>query len=505
MISSRRFPLTWQILAVVNIPLAVGLAILLATDYRRDMRNGIVERQSRLNEEAMMIHRGLDYLGENDSFATIQGYISSVSDQPMQPAPTGHHVVVRWRGGLIYGRTEEKPSQELAVAIENIERAVGAQNAITEPRFVVGRFSAHGVTVYVTELIDGIQRSTRRHVLLHLASLLLLAVLAAVIVNVALWRIVGRPIKRLAKSLNGMALGKLTVPYQQFRCRELDELSLVVHAMSKTLATNEETHRSQMARARHIQQNLLPKNVEIPGCNFFRIFKPAEDVSGDYYDVVQLSDETWLICVADVTGHGIPAAIGAAVLKTLLLDAAAQCTTPSTILGHVNSRLPTLLPDRFISMFVAKWDPWSSVLCYASAGHEPGLMLGASSSVGNLPATGPLLGVSELAEWESCRVSLTPGDRVLLMTDGVVEACSPSNDLFGRETLSNLVANHGDLSGVELTSAIDGAVAEFQQGRRPTDDLTLVLLEVADISSPRPATNSSESLLRQPACSLRDD
>jgi serine phosphatase RsbU (regulator of sigma subunit) len=493
MAAKSRWSITLRLLLAVNIPLAVVLAVLLSVDYQRQMRNSIAERQSWLNEEARLLYRGLYYLGENDHIGAIQRLINAAATRLPKSPSSMHHVAVRWRGGLIQSNENAEASQELLAAINRADRSSDRLTMLDEETVVLGRFSDSNVTVYVAELATNIKQATRHHILWHLTSVLVLGVIAAVIVNFVIWKIVGRPLRRLARSVTSITADRLAVPYQECGSRELDELSAVIHTMSETLAANEETRRTQLARARRIQEHLLPSEITVPGLSIARLFKPAEDVAGDYYDIVPLTDGSWLICIADVAGHGIPAAIGAAILKAVLLDAATHNTEPNDILQQLNTRLMSLLPDQFVSMCVAKWLPDSTELLYASAGHEPAILIRQRRVPETLDATGPLLGISENSCWETHTCWLATGDRVLLVTDGLAEAASPQGALFGRDSLTALLQTSAELPSEDAIKLLEQSIVEHRQGEPSTDDCTVVLLQVSEKAELSEDMNSSGS------------
>ena len=424
-----------------------------------------------------MIYHGLYYLGQRERPEAAQRYIDSVCSHRQESQNLGHHIAIRWDGGLLQARPPLGNSQDM---LRTMQRAVESPDylaSLGKETLVVGRFSGRGVDVYVSEYTTDIRRSVRRNILFHLASLVILALIAAAIVNPVLWRMVARPMRKLSNAVARVAAGEYDVPTHRFHSRELHELSEAVRTMSASLSANERERRAQMEQARQIQEHLLPKVVEVPGLVTARLFAPADAVAGDYYDLIELRDGGWLICVADVTGHGIPAALGSVILKTLLWTAAERYKAPGEILQHVNQRLVLLLSDQFASMFLGRWDPASFRLTYASAGHEPGLLFRCDGGVRPLGATGPLLGIEPAATWDAESIDLRPGERILLTTDGVAEACAPDRRLFGREQLADLVARSIELPPEETVRAIQGAVLEHQAGERPTDDLTILLLE----------------------------
>lgn len=128
-------------------------------------------------------------------------------------------------------------------------------------------------------------------------------------------------------------------------------------------------------------------------------------------------------------------------------------------------------------MLRARWDPQNQRLDYASAGHEPALLISPNGEVRQLPATGLPLGVSEAAEWHAEEIDFPPGSRLLLTTDGVAETSAPHGELFGRGRLARLVANNHGRSPNEIIEFIQEAVSGHQAGARRTDDVTVLALE----------------------------
>ncbi len=231
------------------------------------------------------------------------------------------------------------------------------------------------------------------------------------------------------------------------------------------------------------------------------LFLPAEDVAGDYFDLISISDDISVICIADVTGHGVPAAMNAMMLKVLVAEACDRDSDPTRILEFVNRRLTGVCrTDGFVTMFVARLDTRHMVLQYASAGHEHGLLLRGGELL-ELRATGMVLGVLEDQAWCTEVVSVRAGDRLLLVTDGVTEARNATDDLFCRERLAaSFVACQGE-TVVETVAAIGQAVRDFCEDRAFLDDVTLLALEITPGGSrgTRP-TDRAKGLLRGPTC-----
>jgi sigma-B regulation protein RsbU (phosphoserine phosphatase) len=232
-----------------------------------------------------------------------------------------------------------------------------------------------------------------------------------------------------------------------------------LHAEAKEKRRLEE----QLELARDIQRRLLPEKApEMAGHVLAGANRPSFLVGGDYFDFLPLGDERWAIVVADVSGHGVPAGLIMAGFRAELRAALRHDDDPCRVLAELNHILhDELESDRFVTAFLAVYDPASGRLGYSNAGHEPGLLARRSGDVEPLTEGGLLLGVFPEAEYRRAMVHLAPGDRLVLHTDGLSDAVDPWGGELGAEGILRLVA---ELEG---------------EGTAP-DDLPAVLLERAE-------------------------
>ena len=135
-------------------------------------------------------------------------------------------------------------------------------------------------------------------------------------------------------------------------------------------------------------------------------------------------------------------------------------------------------------MFVAIADPDRSSLRYASAGHDPALLLKANGNLTELSSTGIALGILDDAQWTTETLTVGPGDRLLLATDGLTEAISPAGELFGRQRLARELEQCAGRAIEECISRIRDAINEHCGSRVPTDDMTLLALEIGEVREP---------------------
>jgi sigma-B regulation protein RsbU (phosphoserine phosphatase) len=232
-----------------------------------------------------------------------------------------------------------------------------------------------------------------------------------------------------------------------------------------------------------IQRSLLPGTLpSIPGLQLAAHYQTSQWAGGDYYDFFELPDGRWGFLIADVSGHGTPAAVMMAILHSLAHGHPGHPEPPAAMLHHVNRRLAaryTAENEIFVTAFYAIYDPVGRELTYSCAGHNPPQLRRCSHGhVDSLEDVGgPPLGLFEDVEYEQGSVSLRPGDILVLYTDGVTEAMDAGSRQFGLEQL-NRVLHRCDLDADGMRDAILQAVDEFTGGVAAYDDRTLVVARV---------------------------
>ena len=474
--AKRSYPLAVLVLIAVNIPLLVAGAVLLPYDYHRQLDDAIQAKKESLDAQALTVFQGLSTGSKSHSKESIQGFIDAACVGLHESRIPDRHIFVRWNGNFLFanGHQHEDASQfaNLLRSNDNSDAAMA-----TTPSLVIGSFSEGGTGIYISESTANVRQSILNDLIFHILFLVTLGLTAVVIVNIVLWRIIVGPIRRLSENVCRITVGEYDVSIEDYKSREIESLANSIRQMSNTLAGNELSRIAQMDRAKTIQEHLLPVDVQIPGLSTTCVFQPAETVAGDYYDFIDLQDGTWLICVADVIGHGVPAAMGSAMLKALILHACDHLQDPRQILEFVNSKLPNLLPDEFVTMFVCRWDPKSQSLTFANAGHDPGLLFQSDEAVKELLPSGMPLGINLEEKWTNETIKFEKGHRLLLTTDGVSEACDPQQVPFGRDRLKSMLNGGQDLSANEFVKSVQDAVLSHQQIKQTQDDVTIVLLE----------------------------
>jgi sigma-B regulation protein RsbU (phosphoserine phosphatase) len=234
----------------------------------------------------------------------------------------------------------------------------------------------------------------------------------------------------------------------------------------------------QMDLARTVQKRLLPVSLPVvPGCELAARIKPCLDVAGDYYDAFIFQENKLLVAVGDVSGKGMGPALIMANLQASMRTALQAGLPLDTALGTINRMVFENTPDdMFITLFAAGWSPSEGTLSFVNAGHNPPMLFRKSGEVLLLCEGGLLLGVQACENYATGVVNCSPGDTLLLYTDGVTEAMNPAGEEFGEERLRSLVAGNTGLPLEELLALIEREAAAFQGSGDFSDDFTLLAL-----------------------------
>jgi sigma-B regulation protein RsbU (phosphoserine phosphatase) len=232
-----------------------------------------------------------------------------------------------------------------------------------------------------------------------------------------------------------------------------------------------------------IQRSLLPTHLPtIPTLDLAAYYQPSQRAGGDYYDFFALPAGQWGVFLADVSGHGTPAAVLMAVTHCIAHTYPDPTVPPAKILAYLNHHLTTRYTSQnghFVTAFYGIYEPTERSLTYACAGHNPprlkrcqdGTLL-ALDRVNNLP-----LGITTDETYEECVQQLLPGDQIIFYTDGITEAHNPEGKLFGTDRLDHVLENCS-LQASALLAEVLRLVEEFADGRPADDDRTVIVARV---------------------------
>lgn len=285
--------------------------------------------------------------------------------------------------------------------------------------------------------------------------------------------------------LYGVMLVEETSEAFRFRQKRIEIITSIAQQVALSIQ-NEHLQREMVARerleheiqlARQIQQTFLPERLpEYPDWELAALWKTARQVGGDFYDVIELPDKQLGLFIADVSDKGMPAALFMALTRTLVRAAVSETSSPAEALQRVNNLIiPNNQQEMFVTAVYAVLSLETGELTYANAGHNPPLwMRNRRGEIESLMRTGMALGVVEGTLIEERRIHLEPDDNLLLYTDGLTEAFSPQEELFGVERLHQIIQANLTLTAHELLGTIEAAVNTHMGLLPPDDDLTML-------------------------------
>jgi sigma-B regulation protein RsbU (phosphoserine phosphatase) len=232
----------------------------------------------------------------------------------------------------------------------------------------------------------------------------------------------------------------------------------------------------ELQRAREIQQSLLPREIpQIPGFEVAGAWQPASTVSGDYYDVLRLGDHRLGICIADVVGKGVSAALLMANVQAAVRAFASDSESPAQVCGKVNRLLcDNIAAGKFVTFIYGILDGHARTFRHCNAGHPNPILL-SGGSIRALKQSGAVLGVFPDWTYEDSTVELRARDRLFLFTDGITEASNSDGQEFEDASIAAFAQGNGTLSAKELNNRLLAHISAFC-GAHFQDDATLLVI-----------------------------
>jgi sigma-B regulation protein RsbU (phosphoserine phosphatase) len=280
--------------------------------------------------------------------------------------------------------------------------------------------------------------------------------------------------------VNAKLLEILNTQIQKGRENRDRQKQSLEHARAQTkIASQLKQRESEVEEAREIQQRFLPHEIPaLTGYQISSMWQPARVVGGDYYDILTLKREMLGICIADVAGKGMPAALVMGNLQAAFRGIAATELEPEVVCDRLNALVcDNLGADRFITMFYAQLDGEARKLRYVNAGHNAPIVARRDGSHRRLEVGGGVLGIFPNERYASGEEDLTVGDRVVFFTDGVTEAADASADEFGDKRLIETVMANRSHDAEQMQKNILSTVHDFCDGAWQ-DDATLIVVAV---------------------------
>lgn len=477
MTSLWRNSLAFRLALVINGTVILVMAAFGLIEHRRERHTHLSEQIERLREQGHVLRVAQDHLPDPAEFSS---YIDSYCQQMDRHVSPGHHIIVLSPAGRISARAHRPGSPALERGM--IQTSSGQWQRFfsnEEPYLAVAVAGRHGTTIIVAQSMAPIQRVLRRLALGRMAGISLLLSLLLVVINLLLIRWVRRPVQTLVDGVQGISSGQFERRVPEKGAPEFRRLATGFNEMAWSLQQAEQQRHREMETARQIHLGLLPApETPIHGARWAAQYLPAEMIGGDYYDILSLPDGRRLIVIADVVGHGVPAALISSMVKALLRQAVRhRLDLPGTI-ELLDHELTSLIgAQHFVTCLSILFTPSTGHMEYINCGHEPGLIIGPDARPRHrMDTSGIPLGIQTGAERQVAHAVLDPGDRLYLWTDGLVELPDPQGRLLGRDRLCRWFEAHRTEGPRDAVRDIMARARRFRGPGSFPDDATLVTL-----------------------------
>jgi HAMP domain-containing protein len=349
---------------------------------------------------------------------------------------------------------------------------------------------------YLAANLNGTPRTVLRHLfssaaeidtfawvtLIVVASLLFWVYIAAALM--AVFMIVGlsRAVNRLSRATEAVRRGDFSVRIPVRRRDQVGDLQRSFNEMSGNLETlvataaQKELLEKELSLARNLQKSLLPSDLPASeGVEIATLFEPSAAIGGDYFDILRLSDEQLAVVIADVSGHGLSSGLRMAMLKAALLILVEETVEPEEILRRLDRVVRTKGETRvFVTATLALLDLRTGTLRLTNAGHPPTYLLRRGEVEEIVLPGSPLGGIGHT--YGHASRDLEPGDVVVWLSDGLIEAGNDADEPFGYEKILEALVGMEGLGAAEVRNRLLDAVARYTGGQPPSDDRTLVVM-----------------------------
>lgn len=469
--------LSFRLSLAINLTVTLVMLAFWGWDYLRERRVHLDEQADRLREDARVLSVAERRLRGTETF---EAYVDAYCLQMDEQISPGHHIALADSSGRILARAHARMDADLEAKMVSAGNGQGEsfQHAGQDYLSVRVPVSENNI-ILVAQSLAPVERVIHRQAVSRAVSVAVLLATVVGITNVLLARWVRRPIYDLVRGVEAVHDGRFEHRVAELGTADLQYLADGFNRMNAALGAAQKRRRQEMEKARRIHLGLLPSAVTaVPGLHWNARYIPADAVGGDYYDLVEYPDGRWLLLIADISGHGVSAALATAMIKALVRQCVRQgCTLPEMM--SILNREFDVLPEgeHFVTCLAVCYAPSSGELEYVNCGHEAGVVLTASGECrAKLESTGLPIGVQRDAGWEFGQACLHPGESVCLVTDGVAEACDSQGHMLGRERALHLLQTTVDPDPSRHVDALIKRVRAFSGDGSFSDDLTLVIL-----------------------------
>jgi serine phosphatase RsbU (regulator of sigma subunit) len=278
--------------------------------------------------------------------------------------------------------------------------------------------------------------------------------------------------------------------YSQNLQRMVDQRTAELHTANEELISSNERFRSELEMARRVQQGMFPDEESLHQRKELAIaahYFPIDSIGGSFYDVLRVGRNAYGFLIADMSGHGVLAALVNTLAKVEFRANAHYGVEPAETCAKVNDEIHLLVADlgHYLTAYYGFVDLETGVFKFANAGHHAALLWRArTESIEKLAVSGVFIGVRGEGKYETKSVQLEPGDRMLLFTGGILEARSQNGEAFGEERLLEYVRTHSDLHADDFVSGLVNTVSAYCKDTEPEDDRAVLYFEFCSSYTP---------------------
>jgi len=230
--------------------------------------------------------------------------------------------------------------------------------------------------------------------------------------------------------------------------------------------------------ASNLQQCLFPVVFpDIKGFSFYLKFKPVEKISGDFFDFIIHDEKHFSFIFADVSGHGVPAALYSAIVKTAITTFVDVSKSPSDILKEMNQFLiqtQKMMSYNYATIFFAHFDLARSCIEYVNAGLPSPIVMHPDGEIIRMETTGPFVGIFDTSLYTTKKIEIKPGDKLLFFSDGAFECPDRVDRILGEKQFQRLIDEHRDMDIPELIEFLFDKIQDFCGIDRFVDDVTML-------------------------------
>jgi hypothetical protein len=257
-------------------------------------------------------------------------------------------------------------------------------------------------------------------------------------------------------------------------------LSIEHSIVYKKLVERNKVIKFSLSLAKNVQKHFVKKiDRKIKDYQVYTYYKPMDDVSGDFYELIELSDDELGIFISDVSGHGVGSGIVTSMLKILCQSTEKSISNPSKFLKYINMNLIGIIGNNHVTAFYGIIDYKSNEFIYSNASHcYPILYRKPNGKIIKLKSTGGMIGISKKIDYTTRRIEIKKGDVLLFFTDGLIDTMNKKGDLFDYENIYQVLKDFKHTSINNMVNELLKSCYNFSDNKKLDDDITIVCIEI---------------------------